>query len=34
VISPFLRDVVGDDAYVWNSIRVDFEEETNAGDVR
>lgn len=34
VISPFLRDAVGDDAYVRNSIWVDFEEETDAGDVR
>ncbi len=34
VISPFLRDVVGDDAYVRNSIWVDFEEETDAGVIQ
>ena len=34
VIAPYLRDAVGDDAYVRNSMWVDFEEETDGGDVR
>lgn len=34
VAVPFLQDVIGDDAYVRNSIWVDFEEETPAGTLR
>jgi CRISPR/Cas system-associated exonuclease Cas4 (RecB family) len=34
VAMPFLQDVVGEDAYVRNSMWVDFEEETPAGTVR
>ena len=34
MIAPYLRNAVGDDAYVRNSMWVDFEEETNASDVR
>lgn len=34
VISPFLRNIVAEDAYVQNSIWLDFEPETDAGDVR
>lgn len=34
VIAPYLRNAVGDDAYVCNSMWVDFEEETDAGDIR
>lgn len=34
VLFPFLQDAVGDDAYVRNSIWIDFEEETDIGDIR
>lgn len=34
VAVPFLQDVVGDDAYIRNSMWVDFEEETESGTLR
>lgn len=34
VAVPFLQDVVGDNAYVRNSVWVDFEEETVSGTLR
>lgn len=34
IIAPYLRDIVGNDTYVRNSMWIDFEEETDEGDVR